>query len=182
MQRILLAFLSVLGLTFIGNAGEKNICEIEALSLEQNISYEEVIKFISHQGIDIDRIAFPDIYVFAFNWLNTPYRYGGDSKNGIDCSRFVMKIYNDALGLNANGNSRQLFEQGYRIDRKNLKEGDLVFFKTRGNTISHVGVYLKDNKFVHASTSMGVIISSLDESYWAKTYYTSARLFERNPF
>lgn len=165
------------------SSGIDNItCAMEASSYEYSVQYEDVIKYFGQQNIKLDQISFPDVYVFAYSWLNTPYRYGGNSKSGIDCSRFVMRVYNDILGLQANGTSRQIYEQGNLIDKSQLKEGDLVFFKTRGNTISHVGIYLQNNKFVHSSSSKGVVISSLNEPYWSKTYYKSARFFEPNPF
>lgn len=181
VKRIYLAITLILGSLSL-KANDVVTCTMEALALEHQVKYEDVISFISHEKIDLESIAFPDVYVMAYSWLNTPYRYGGDSKNGIDCSRFIMKLYHEALGLPAAGSSRQIFEQGTTIDKSQLKEGDLVFFRTRGNSISHVGLYLQDGKFVHSSTSKGVIISSLDEPYWKKTYYRSARFFEPKPF
>lgn len=179
-------FFGALLLTFFitnnSKAADNIICAMEASSYEHAVQYEDVIKFFSQQNIALDQIAFPDVYVFAYSWLNTPYRYGGNSRNGIDCSRFVMRVFNEVLGLNTVGTSRQIYEQGNKIDKSQLKEGDLVFFKTRGNTISHVGIYLQNNKFVHSSSSKGVVISSLNEPYWSRTYYKSARFFEPNPF
>lgn len=182
MEKILFAFFLVIGSVHYSSASDRNLCEIEALTFEQEAKFEDVIKFISEQNIKVDQIAFPDMYVYAYDWLNTPYRYGGNSKNGIDCSRFVMRVYNEALGIEANGTSRQLFQQGRKIDKSDLREGDLVFFKTRGNSISHVGIYLHKGKFVHASSSQGVMVSSLNNPYWSRTYYSSARFFETHPF
>ncbi len=181
--RKILGFILIIFCSAItGWSNDQVTCTIEALSYEHEVKYEDVISFISNEKINLEQIAFPDVYVFAYTWLNTPYRYGGDSKKGIDCSRFVMRMYHDVLGLQANGSSKQIFEQGNFIDRNQLKEGDLVFFKTRGNSISHVGIYLQDNKFVHSSSSKGVTVSSLNEPYWQRTYYKSARFFEPNPF
>lgn len=182
MQKLIVAIGLLIGSIYTVLGSEKNICELEALSYEHNVEFSDVIKFLNSQKFNLHEISQPDIYVYAYNWLDTPYRYGGDSRSGIDCSRFVMRVYSEVLGIPTNGTSRQLFEQGSKVERKNLQEGDMVFFKTKGNAISHVGIYLKDDKFVHASTSKGVIVSSLNEPYWARTYYKSARLFERNPF
>ena len=182
----MLKFISTLTLvlffTFSAFSSDQTTCTIEALSYEHEIKYEDIINFLNQENINLDEIQNPDVYVLAYTWLNTPYRYGGNTKNGIDCSRFVMKIYNEALGLPTNGTSRQLFAQGNTVEKSDLNEGDLVFFKTRGSSISHVGIYLQDNKFVHSSSSKGVIVSSLNDSYWERTYYKSARLFEPNPF
>lgn len=182
MQKLVALIFIILCSARTSWSNDQVTCTIEALSYEHEVKYEDVISFINKQEINLDQIAFPDVYVFAYTWLNTPYRYGGNSKSGIDCSRFVMRMYNEALGLQAAGSSRQIFEQGNFIDKNQLKEGDLVFFKTRGSNISHVGIYLQDDKFVHSSTSKGVIVSSLNEPYWKKTYYKSARFFEPNPF
>ena len=157
-------------------------CSLEALSYDQDINYSDVVNFINTEDLDLNKIGNPDLYVYAYKWLNTPYRYGGNSKSGIDCSRFVMKIYQEALGLDTKGTSSELYRQGFSIDKSQLQEGDLVFFKTRGSGISHVGIYLQDGKFVHSSTSKGVIVSSLDEAYWQRTYYKAARYFVANPF
>jgi lipoprotein Spr len=182
----MLKFLSTISLvllfTFSAFSSDQTTCTIEALSYEHEIKYEDIIQFLNQENIKMDEIQNPDVYVLAYTWLNTPYRYGGNSKNGIDCSRFVMKIYNEALGLTPNGTSKELYTKGNNVNKSDLNEGDLVFFKTRGGGISHVGIYLQDNKFVHSSTSKGVTVSSLDEPYWQKAYYKSARFFEPNPF
>lgn len=182
MQKLIGAILFVCLFVQKGWAADNITCAMEASSYEHSVKYEDVVKYLSQQNIQLDQIAFPDVYVYAYSWLNTPYRYGGNSKKGIDCSRFVMRVYNEILGLNTTGTSKQIYEQGNLIEKSQLKEGDLVFFKTRGNSISHVGIYLQDNKFVHSSSSKGVVISSLNEPYWSRTYYKSARFFEPNPF
>ncbi|MCO5247390.1 MAG: NlpC/P60 family protein [Chitinophagales bacterium] len=163
-------------------AKDINLCSLEAASYDYDIDYQNLVTFLGEEKIDIESSAFPDVYAFAYSWLHTPYRYGGDSKNGIDCSRFVMKLFNQVLGLNTVGTSAELSRMGQTVDKSQLKEGDLVFFTTRGKSISHVGIYLQNNKFVHSSTSKGVIVSSLDEPYWKRTYAKSTRFYEPHPF
>lgn len=112
-------------------------------------------------------------------WLGVPYRYGGHSKNGTDCSGLVMEIYKKVYNKKLERNSAAIMKKNCRrINRKDLKEGDLVFFSTgkSKNRINHVGIYLKDSKFVHASSSKGVIISSLKEKYYIRTYNCSGRV------
>ena len=112
-------------------------------------------------------------------WWSVPYRIGGSTMSGIDCSNFVKGLTNYAYGLNLPRTSREQAAYCSEINKEDLKEGDLVFFNT-GRGISHVGLYMANNKFVHASTSMGVIISSLDEPYWKRRYAKSGRMEIRN--
>jgi lipoprotein Spr len=104
-----------------------------------------------------------------------PYRIGGNSKEGIDCSAFVQGLSSEAFGLTLPRTSREQADFCKEISKQDLKEGDLVFFAA-GRSISHVGMYISNNKFVHASTSMGVVISDLDEAYWSRRFVKAGRL------
>jgi len=95
-------------------------------------------------------------------WLGTPYKYGGMSKRGVDCSGFVSIVYMDVYNLQLPRTSRDQYISGKKIRINQIHKGDLVFFRgVRGSGIDHVGIYLEDGKFVHASVSNGVIISNL---------------------
>lgn len=96
-------------------------------------------------------------------WLGTPYKFGGTSKNGVDCSGFVLNVYKD-MGVELPRTSRQQYAFTSEVSNSNRKPGDLVFFR-KGSRINHVGIYIGNNKLVHASTSKGVIIQDLDNSY-----------------
>mgnify|MGYP000867840821 CR=1 FL=1 len=114
---------------------------------------------------------------FIEDWYGTPYRLGGNTKAGIDCSAFTLLFASTLYGLSLPRTSREQKEATQSISRDQLREGDLVFFATRkGRPISHVGVYLRNNKFVHASSSGGVMISDLDESYWRPRYAGAGRI------
>jgi cell wall-associated NlpC family hydrolase len=110
------------------------------------------------------------------DWLGTPYKYGGDTSAGTDCSGFVMNVYKDVFGLTVQRSSNGLYEQSRKIDRKELKEGDLVFFKINTTRVGHVGIYLRDDYFIHATTKRGVMVSSLKEEYYAKYYFAAGRI------
>lgn len=116
------------------------------------------------------------LYSFIEDWYGTPYRFGGDNRYGIDCSAFTRQLYNDVYNQPIVRTSIEQFSQVERIPTEDLKEGDLVFFKIHSKRISHVGVYLYDGKFVHASVSQGVVISDLGDSYWTRYYAGGGRM------
>lgn len=108
-------------------------------------------------------------------WKGVRYRLGGDSKRGIDCSAFVRRTFLEQFGLEL---PRSTYEQqgvGKHIARDGLRTGDLVLFKTSA-TERHIGIYIGNNQFVHASTRKGVIISSLDNPYWKPRYRGARRI------
>ena len=110
-------------------------------------------------------------------WWGTPYCLGGSSKGCIDCSFFTLDVMKSTYNINLKRTAAEQYEQSEKIDWSDLKEGDLIFFKTEGRkNITHVGIYLTNNKFAHASTSQGVTISDLTESYWQKRLYSLGRV------
>jgi hypothetical protein len=114
------------------------------------------------------------LYKTIDEWYGTRYRYGGTTHRGIDCSAF-MQVLANAFGFIIPRTAREQYRTLCRITKTELKEGDLVFFNTRGG-ISHVGMYLQNNKFVHSSSSKGVMISDLDDTYWSSKYRAAARI------
>lgn len=109
-------------------------------------------------------------------WYATSYRSGGMDKNGVDCSGFVQLTYNRLFGLQLPRTTGTLAHSGSRISVSNLQPGDLVFFKT-GPTANHVGIYLENKTFMHASSTRGVMLSSLNETYWKKHFWQARRIF-----
>ncbi|AIR01176.1 C40 family peptidase [Pluralibacter gergoviae] len=111
------------------------------------------------------------------NWRGTPYRYGGTSRRGLDCSAFVMMTFRDKFDLQLPRETRQQAKIGTEIDKEQLLPGDLVFFKTgSGDSGLHVGIYDTDDQFIHASTSRGVTRSSLNNVYWRKNFWQARRI------
>lgn len=126
-------------------------------------------------GVALNATSNMKLFSFVYDWIGTPYRFGGGSKKGIDCSGFTKQLYEQVFNLDIKRNSRDIFSMVSPVKKTDLKEGDLVFFKIRSRSISHVGIYLGDNRFAHAS-SRGVAISSLDDNYYSRYFYKGGRL------
>ncbi len=109
-------------------------------------------------------------------WMGTPYKYGGSTKSGVDCSAFVGAIYRSRYKVNLHRTANDIQKDVEFVDKKNLKQGDILFFTNSNGKVSHVGIYLKDVTFVHSSTSNGVSLSRFDTGYWSKRLYRCGRV------
>lgn len=117
------------------------------------------------------------LYRFIDDWYGVKYRMGGNTKKGIDCSAFVQSLYKYVFGTELLRTACMQFNASEMITNPaDLKEGDLVFFKVNSSRISHVGVYLKNNFFVHSASSKGVSIANLTSAYWAKYFVGGGRV------
>ena len=122
-----------------------------------------------------------ELYKELKRWLGTPYVYAAHTcGEGTDCSGMVMEVYLKVYGIKVHRNSAKMLEQNCKpIDVDDLREGDLVFFITSSDGhVSHVGIYLKDYKFVHASSSRGVAVDDLRQNYYATHFHTAARVIK----
>ena len=121
-----------------------------------------------------DKIDDQKMMDVILGYLGTPYVYGGDSKSGIDCSAFTSAVYNQSVSVKLPRTAADQVKEGTPVSFEDLKFGDLMFFNTTGANPSHVGIYIGDDLFAHASEAFGVTISSIESSYY-KTRYTEAR-------
>jgi lipoprotein Spr len=133
-------------------------------------------KFAKKMDVHPSKVTNEALYNFINEWYGTRYVYGGTTKRGIDCSSFVQKLIRATFNANMQRTAANQKRTTKYVKRDELKEGDLVFFKIKVHRISHVGVYLQNNKFVHASSSRGVMISSLNSSYWTRYYAGGGRV------
>lgn len=108
-------------------------------------------------------------------WIGVPYKYGGNDKQGVDCSGFVCAIYQSVYGIQLPRTSKQQFEKSIKIKQEHLKQGDLVFFNPNTKNVSHVGIYMGRDSFAHASTSKGVVMSSLKTTYYKNCFMGGGR-------
>lgn len=117
----------------------------------------------------------------AYGFLGTRYRFGGNTRNGLDCSAFVQQVFRE-LDINLPRSAREQFEIGSQVPQGDLKKGDLVFFRTYAPYASHVGIYLGQNKMIHASSSnRQVVVSSMNTPYYRSRYLGAKRISKINP-
>lgn len=122
-----------------------------------------------------DQIYNEKLYSCIDGWLGVKYKWGGNDKTGVDCSGFTNAVYREVYNYQLKRSAYDIIKECKEIDKKELSEGDLVFFDISSKN-SHVGIYLANNKFVHASTSKGVMISDINEAYWTKYWGRAARI------
>ncbi len=136
-----------------------------------------VLKYADLINVEHGKLTNYPLYQFIDDWYGTRYKWGGMDNSGIDCSAFSQKLYDEVFGLELERTSRQQHRQSTRIkDIDKATEGDLIFFRIHRLAISHVGVYLANGYFVHASRSRGVVISSLNNKYWSRRYAGCGRM------
>lgn len=149
-----------------------------SVATDQKKSIESVnslqIKYALLLDTEIEQIQNVALYTAIDEWYGIRYRLGGSDKSGIDCSAFVQILYSRQYGIQLPRTAREQYEATTKVSRTDLKEGDLVFFNTQGG-VSHVGVYLQNNKFVHAASSGGVMISDLFDQYWERRFIGASR-------
>ncbi|WP_019243468.1 MULTISPECIES: C40 family peptidase [Bacillus] len=109
-------------------------------------------------------------------FIGTKYRFGGTTPSGFDCSGFVGYTYSKAIGKKLPRSTSELYQTGKAVSKSNLQVGDLVFFTTYKKGASHTGIYVGNNKFIHSSSSKGVTIDSLSNSYWKPKYIGAKRI------
>lgn len=169
MLRVILAcFILISGVT---------LCQDTDKVISNSIIEKNSLGYYSQAlGFNVKSLKNQKMYDAIITLMGTGYKYGGKNENGIDCSGFVNHVLKE-IGIESPGNSSaNIYENVRHISKNKLREGDLVFFKTRKRRISHVGIYLGENKFAHASTSNGVIISRLDEEYYQKRFAKGGRI------
>ena len=111
-------------------------------------------------------------------WEGAPYRFGGNSRYGVDCSGFVHVMFRDALGIEVPRSTNLLSQAGPSITRRHLIAGDIIIFRISGKSL-HAGIYIGKGQFIHASKSHGVTLSKLSNPYWSDVYEKSVRIIDR---
>jgi cell wall-associated NlpC family hydrolase len=140
------------------------------------LKFGDIDTFYTSKGINIVNADNPDLYFEIFDWLNTPYHWGGKSKYGVDCSGFVGYVFNKLYNKGLSGAVGDIYKKCTDVIPTELQEGDLLFFNINGRYMYHVGIYLQNGMFAHAAVHGGVIISSMEEKYYQRWFYKAGRL------
>ncbi|QIG06563.1 bifunctional murein DD-endopeptidase/murein LD-carboxypeptidase [Proteus sp. ZN5] len=147
-----------------------NTSSSTSISQASQDEFESLVKNLDIKSKILDQYA---------DWKGVAYRLGGDTKKGIDCSAFVQRTFIDQFGVELPRSTSDQQFSGTQVNKSKLQAGDLVLFKT-GRTMRHVGIYIGNDKFVHASTSNGVTVSEMSNTYWNKRFYAARRVIENN--
>lgn len=167
---VIALFLSIL-------AAQAQTKTVPAQAPEKEDDQESLAKDYMSQimGVALNATSNVKLFQFVYDWIGTPYHFGGSSKKGIDCSGFTKELYEKVFNLDIKRNSRDIFSMVTPVAKDDLKQGDLVFFKIHSRSISHVGIYLGDGRFAHAS-SRGVAINNIGDSYYSRYFYRGGRM------
>lgn len=159
------------------------IAPVRSNQSSSSISIEKIssiqFKYAQLLNRNVEEITNTSLYNFIEEWWETRYRYGGSTKSGIDCSAFTGLLIATVYSVKLPRTAREQYSQSEKVSKEDMQEGDLAFFNTRGG-VSHVGVYLGDGYFVHASTNNGVIISRLDDPYYESRFIGGGRIVQQN--
>jgi NlpC/P60 family len=150
----------------------RNAAELEMVSSVQ-------LKYAVLMNTEVESLPSKILLENVDQWYGVRYRTGGNTKSGVDCSGFTVAVYNAVYGIALPRVSRDQYRISRKISTTELQEGDLVFFNTNGSGVSHVGIYLGNNKFIHASVSRGIMVSGLFEPYYLKRYYGAGRIDDK---
>ena len=153
----------------------KNVKNDDASSVKIEKCTSLQFKYALLMDRNVESINNTALYNFIDSWMDTRYRFGGNDKDGIDCSSFTAQLMNKVYGLTLPRTAQEQYGICTKISKTDLQEGDLVFFNTTGG-VSHVGVYLGDNYFVHSSRHSGVTINSWDDDYYSRKYIGGGRI------
>jgi cell wall-associated NlpC family hydrolase len=145
--------------------------KVDVKSLEKKLSQKSGYTNTTPKGINRDALLLD-----AVSFLGVPYKYGGNSKEGVDCSGLTCNVYESAVRKKLPRSAKEQYQTGTSVDKNELQFGDLVFFNTTGSRPSHVGIYIEDDLFVHASVVSGVTISSLESTYYKNRFVGARRI------
>jgi murein DD-endopeptidase / murein LD-carboxypeptidase len=144
---------------------------------EENIKRKEFyVKYSERLKIKLTGNENRDLILFIDKWMGTPYKYGGNTLRGTDCSGLAGNLYSDVYKTKISRTVKSIYLESIPVDKAKLKEGDFVFFKIESKDPNHIGIYISNNKFVHASIRKGVFISDLNEDYFKKYYFSGGKL------
>jgi len=149
-----------------------------AKKIDKNVDYRVLARAAIRLGFDIDEDDNWPLLIEASSWIGVPYKYGGEDRRGVDCSGLTRGVCRNVYNTELHRTSYEQYKRDVKkVSKSDLASGDLVFFSTeRKGAVSHVGIYLKDGMFIHASSSKGVVVSNLDQSYYKNNFISGGKL------
>lgn len=164
---------------------EQEVIQIDpdvALQLSKVESMDNLqFKYAIILDATVERLTNVDLLNFMDKWWGTKYCLGGSTETCIDCSAFTKIAMNELFKTDLPRTAQEQYNIADKVEQEELEEGDLIFFQTtRNRDITHVGIYLMNNKFLHASTSNGVTVSDMNETYWRQHYRGCGRIIKKN--
>lgn len=150
----------------------------EATAIVENASAVQ-LKYAVLLNTEVEYLPSKQLLDAVDEWYGVRYRTGGNTKSGVDCSGFTVAVYASVYGITLPRVSKEQYRISRKISITELQEGDLVFYRTRGSGVSHVGVYLGNNRFIHASVSRGVMVNSLFDSYYVQRFVGAGRIDDK---
>lgn len=176
-----LAYIFILMFLFTGCSFNNQVQTISLITVDNiqinSASLQKTLQENKTSSLQIKPAIDKKLYAFYKEWKGVKYKLGGNSKSGIDCSAFIQKAFKEKLDLNLPRTTKLQSKVGKTINKSQLNSGDLVFFKT-GRTSRHVGIYMNEGNFMHASTKRGVTISKLDNVYFKRHYWKATRVID----
>jgi lipoprotein Spr len=133
-------------------------------------------KYAQLLDIEVEQVTNKTLFAEIDKWWGTRYKYGGATESGMDCSAYTGTLVHNVYGVVLPRTSRDQYNDCIKLEQNELQQGDLVFFRTGRRGVSHVGLYLGNGYFTHASTSIGVTISNLSETYWTNKFVGGGRI------
>ena len=168
LRKIIFGLFVFIGFSFSAYSGNGNA--------NSEVPENKLIEFFCARQIEMDSCQPPAFYQTIYQWMGAKYRSKTPSGRALDCSGFAGLVYKEAYQIKLNGGSYSIYPQTIPLAKGELQPGDLVFFKIRKGRISHVGIYLGNNKFVHSATRGGVRIDDLDDAYYRKYFFKGGRI------
>lgn len=137
-----------------------------------------VVEYSSRLGIELDSQCNKKLIANVTDWLGTPYRGGGHTRSGTDCSGFVSSVFSEVYDLNlSHAGGAMYYQMKEYVKKPDLKEGDILFFKIHSRGISHVAIYLGNNKFIHSASRVGIRIDDIRSAYYSRYFFAAGRAF-----
>ena len=168
----LIYFLFIISLFFLSCNSKKTITKN---NIDDKKKQDVISRYALLLNTDKKKVNNQKLYSFIDEWYGTPYKFGGSDKNGIDCSGFANKFYDEVYDKKIPRTVNDIYNSSNELNKNELKEGDFIFFKIESKKVSHIGIYLINDKFVHASTKKGIMISDLNEPFFQKCFHKFGR-------